>query len=132
MVDPSWILFADLDGTLLDEETCEPGPSLEALERCRSQGIPVVLCSSKTGAEIRRYHERHSTHPGSPFIAENGGGVFFPADRWDRPYLVKRADGTHDPEIPSQGGIRFMPGVGPFGFLESVDDLLMKIRDDFT
>jgi mannosyl-3-phosphoglycerate phosphatase len=281
MAHARWILFADLDGTLLDKETYEPGPSLEALGRCRREGIPVVFCSSKTGAEIRRYHDRYATHPGSPFIAENGGGVFFPADHWDRPaggqrwerfwrvrlggrhadvlrvladaaeeaglrvrtfsemtpeeierrsrlsleearlagrrefdepfwideprdaqrlaafraavekggmrltrggryfhihgdsdkgkavvyvrqrynealgevrtaavgdaandlpmllavdrpYLVKRADGTHDPDIPSQEGIRFMPGVGPLGFLDAVDDLLKQIRDDST
>lgn len=274
MADTSWILFADLDGTVLDKESYEPGPSLEALERCRQAGIPVVFCSSKTGAEIRRYHARYSAHSGAPFIAENGGGVFFPVDHWEQPpggerqhglwkvtlgarheevlrvlraaaesagvriqtfsgtrpeeiarrtrlsieeavlagrrdfdepfwiegnddagrlgafreaiekegmqwtrggrcfhvhgasdkgraaryvqeryeeavgkvrtaavgdaandlpmfravdraYLVKQTDGRHDPDIPGQGGIRFMPGIGPQGFLQAVDDLLM-------
>ena len=85
MHDRPWILFADLDGTLLDKETYEPGPSLEALGRCRDAGIQVIFSSSKTGAEIERYHARYASHAGAPFIAENGGGVFFPADRWDRP-----------------------------------------------
>ncbi len=80
-----WILFTDLDGTLLDRETYEPGPSLEALKGCREADIPVIFCSSKTGAEIRLYHERFASHPGVPFIAENGGGVFFPAGEWARP-----------------------------------------------
>ena len=85
MVDHRWILFTDLDGTLLDKETYEPGPSLGALGRCRDAGIHVIFSSSKTGAEIRLYHERYAFHPGSPFIAENGGGVFFPLDHWDKP-----------------------------------------------
>jgi mannosyl-3-phosphoglycerate phosphatase len=80
-----WILFTDLDGTLLDKETYEPGPSLEALGKCRDADLPVVFCSSKTGAEILLYHERYAPHPESPFISENGGGVFFPKNRWPRP-----------------------------------------------
>ena len=80
-----WILFADLDGTVLDTETYEPGPALEALEKCRKAGIPVIFSSSKTGAEIELYHQRYAPLPGSPFVAENGGGAFFPLDHWERP-----------------------------------------------
>ncbi len=276
-----WILFTDLDGTLLDKDTYEPGPSLEALKECREADIPVVFCSSKTGAEIRRYHERYAPDPGAPFIAENGGGVFFPADCWERPpggeredrfwkvalggrhadvlkaltaaaeisglrvrtftgatpkeiarrtllsleearlagqrdfdepfwiegrddpgrlavfreavakegmrltrggrclhvhgasdkgkavryvlqryeetagsvcaaavgdaandlpmlrvvdraYVVKRADDSHDPDIPTDGKIRFMPGIGPYGFLQAVHDLLAHRRHSPT
>ena len=281
MDDRRWILFTDLDGTLLDKETYEPGPSLRALRRCRDADLPVIFCSSKTAAEIRLYHERYASHPGSPFIAENGGGVFFPLDHWDKPpggerkerfwkvtlgacheevlrvlaeaagsagmivrtftgmtpeeisrrtrlsleearlagqrdfdepfwiegkedrealgvfekeieaggmrltrggrcfhvhgasdkgkaaqyvrqryeevvgeiraaavgdaandlpmfrvadraYLVKRDDHSHDPDIPREGKIRFMPGVGPFGFSQAVDDLLLYSRDGST
>ena len=281
MDDYRWILFTDLDGTLLDKETYEPGPSLGALSRCREADLPVIFCSSKTGAEIQLYHERYASHPGSPFIAENGGGVFFPMDHWskppggeqkkrfwkitlgarhedvlrllvkaagsvgmsvqnfsgmepeeisrrtrlpleearlaaqrdfdepfwidvnedreklaalgeaieeggmqltrggrcfhvhgasdkgraaryvrqryeevvgdvwaaavgdaandlamfrvvDRAYLVKRNDDGHDPDIPRDGNIRFMPGVGPFGFSQAVDDLLLYSREGST
>ncbi len=276
--DRRWILFADLDGTLLDRETYEPGPSLTALARCREADIPVVFSSSKTGEEIRFYHERYASHPGCPFIAENGGGVFFPMAHWDRPpgaerkepfwkvtlgarhvevlgvleraaekagvnirsfsgmapeeiarrtglsleearragqrdfdepfwieededremfaafreaveeggmqltrggrcfhvhgasdkgkaaryvreryeaavgdvraaavgdaandlamflavdraYLVRRGDESYDPDVPRRGNIRFVPGVGPFGFRQAVDDLLLHTRD---
>jgi mannosyl-3-phosphoglycerate phosphatase len=74
-----------LDGTVLDKETYEPGPSLEALRKCREAEIHVIFSSSKTRAEIERYHERHAPFPGSPFVAENGGGVFFPRDHWEVP-----------------------------------------------
>lgn len=281
MGDHRWILFTDLDGTLLDKETYEPGPSLGALGRCRDADLPVVFCSSKTGAEVRLYHERYASHPGSPFIAENGGGVFFPSEYWskppggeqkerfwkvtlgarheevlgvlveaaggvgmsirtfsgmppeeisrrtglsleearlagqrdfdepfwidgdedretlaalgeaieeggmrltrggrcfhvhgasdkgravqyvrqryeeaagevwaaavgdaandlpmfrvvDRAYLVKRDDNGHDPDIPRDGNIRFVSGVGPFGFSQAVDDLLLCCREGST
>lgn len=271
-----WVLFADLDGTVLDSETYEPGPSVEALAKCRNGGIPVIFSSSKTGAEIELYHTRYASRTGSPFIAENGGGVFLPVEHWDKPsggeqkgpfwkvplgvrheevlrvlkeastraglkistfsgmnpeeialrtglslqeatragqrdfdepfwvdegdsasldalrlaietqglrltrggrcfhvhgdsdkgravlyvrnqyeskvgrvctaavgdaandlpmfraadraYLVKRPDDTHDPEIPPETNIRFVPGVGPSGFLQAVDDLLEFAR----
>ncbi len=278
MVDHRWILFTDLDGTLLDKETYDPGPSLGALARCREADIPVIFSSSKTGAEMRLYHERYASHPAVPFIAENGGGVFLPLDHWeappggeregrfwkvtlgarhedvlrvlveaagnlglsvrpfsemtpeeisrrtrlpleearlagrrdfdepfwidgeghgdtlaaldkaieesgmrltrggrcfhvhgvsdkgraarylqeryeevagrvlsaavgdaandlpmfravDRAYLVKQVDESHDPDIPREENIRFMPGVGPFGFSQAVDDLLTDGRD---
>ncbi len=85
MTDHRWILFTDLDGTLLDKETYDPGPSLAALEKCREAGIPVIFSSSKTGAEMRRIHDRYASHPAVPFIAENGGGVFLPLDHWEGP-----------------------------------------------
>ena len=40
---PSFVLFTDLDGTLLDARTYDPGPSVHALDRCRRLGIPVVM-----------------------------------------------------------------------------------------
>ncbi len=80
-----WILFADLDGTVLDSETYEPGPSVEALAKCRDEGIPVIFSSSKTGSEIELYHTRYASRTGWPFIAENGGGVFLPVEDWERP-----------------------------------------------
>lgn len=85
-----WILFADLDGTFLDSETYEPGPSLKALAACGDEGIPVIFSSSKTGAEIEIYHRRYASRTGSPFIAENGGGVFLPADHWEKPPAGER------------------------------------------
>jgi mannosyl-3-phosphoglycerate phosphatase family protein len=49
---------------------------MPALKRVRREGIPLVLCSSKTRAEIERWRERLDNR--HPFISENGGGVFVP------------------------------------------------------
>jgi len=77
------ILFADMDGTILDKETYAPGPALAALRACRDAGVPVVLNSSKTRAEMEVYVKRFPILSGTPFIVENGGGIFFPYDRWN-------------------------------------------------
>lgn len=70
------IIFTDLDGTLLDEETYRWDEAEEALELCKQSGIPVVIVSSKTRAEI--IHITAEMGLDDPFISENGGGIFFP------------------------------------------------------
>jgi mannosyl-3-phosphoglycerate phosphatase len=89
-----WILFADMDGTILDKETYEPGPALEALERCLEAGMPVILNSSKTRGEMEFFYQRLPLVPGVPYIAENGGGVFLPEDHWHRPEGAEAVGGS--------------------------------------
>jgi len=72
---PFLLIFTDLDGTLLDRETYGWEGALPALEACRARGVPVVLVSSKTRAEIEEL--RDSMPLSAPFISENGGGIFF-------------------------------------------------------
>ncbi|MGW8320565.1 MAG: hypothetical protein ACWGSD_03325, partial [Thermodesulfobacteriota bacterium] len=50
----------------------------------------------------------------------------------ERAYLVKRDDDNHDTDIPRDGNIRFMPGIGPVGFSQAVDDLLFYSREGST
>lgn len=70
------IIFSDLDGTLLDSADYSFAGAKPALEMIRMREIPLVLCSSKTRAEIEEYRRRLNNE--HPFIAENGGGVFIP------------------------------------------------------
>lgn len=70
------VIFTDLDGTLLSYADYTFDEALPALEGIRARGIPLVLCSSKTGAEIQEYRKKlRNSHP---FISENGGGIFVP------------------------------------------------------
>jgi mannosyl-3-phosphoglycerate phosphatase len=46
------LVASDVDGCLLDEETYSPGAAAEALAALEASGIPLVLCSSKTRAEM--------------------------------------------------------------------------------
>ncbi|UCD72190.1 MAG: HAD-IIB family hydrolase [Syntrophobacterales bacterium] len=70
------IVFTDLDGTLLDPEMYSFSAAMPAIELIKKKGIPLVLCSSKTRAEIEYWRERLGNP--HPFISENGGGIFVP------------------------------------------------------
>ena len=70
------MIFTDLDGTLLDHETYDWTPAGPALAALAARAIPVVLCSSKTRAEMRVLAS--AMHLDAPLIVENGGGVWLP------------------------------------------------------
>ena len=70
------IVFTDLDGCLLEEQTYDHTPAIPALERLRHDGIPLVLCTSKTIAEVETLAARLD-HTG-PWIVENGGAIVLP------------------------------------------------------
>jgi len=67
-----------LDGTFLDAETYSYQESLPALREALRRDLAVVFCSSKTDAEIRQLLGELGLE--IPFIAENGGGIFFPGE----------------------------------------------------
>ena len=75
------VIFTDLDGTLIDHDTYDFKEAESALNQLRSRDIPVVICSSKTRAEIEVYRGRMSLD--SPFIVENGGAIFIPQRDFD-------------------------------------------------
>jgi mannosyl-3-phosphoglycerate phosphatase len=65
------LIFTDLDGTLLDS-SYSFNDALPALDLIRERAIPLIICSSKTRAEIEHYRKRLDNR--HPFISENGGG----------------------------------------------------------
>jgi len=73
---PNFIIFTDLDGTLLDHYYYSFDPAREALEKINQQGIPLIICTSKTRAEIEFWRKKLKNH--YPFISENGGAIFYP------------------------------------------------------
>lgn len=72
------LVFTDLDGTLLDHDTYDFSPALPALAALRAAQVPLILCSSKTFAEMKYWRETLDII--HPFIAENGGALFVPAN----------------------------------------------------
>lgn len=71
-----WIIFTDLDGTLLDHEDYGWHDARRALEFLSRNAIPVVFSTSKTYAEVLTLQrEMGLCHP---FIFENGCGVAIP------------------------------------------------------
>jgi mannosyl-3-phosphoglycerate phosphatase len=87
---PFFIIFTDLDGSLLDQKTYGWEEARPALDLCKRLDIPVILVSSKTKAEMDPLRQRLSL--AYPFISENGGGVFFPRDAFHEPPLGASPD----------------------------------------
>ena len=73
---PNYVIFSDLDGTLLDHNTYSFDAAKQALELIEHREIPLILCTSKTRGEIEYY--RGLLNNKHPFISENGGGIFIP------------------------------------------------------
>jgi len=68
------IVFTDLDGTLLHPKTYSFDAAMPALKLIKEKDIPLILCSSKTRAEIEVYRKKLDNQ--HPFVSENGGGIF--------------------------------------------------------
>ncbi|WP_347813664.1 HAD-IIB family hydrolase [Shimia aestuarii] len=69
-----FLVFSDLDGTLLDHETYSFDAARPALAALAEAGCGVVLASSKTGPEIARLRAAMGLADW-PAIVENGAGV---------------------------------------------------------
>lgn len=90
------VVFTDLDGTLLRHEDYAWAAARPALDALALRGVPLVLASSKTRAEVDAWRVRLDNH--DPFIVENGAALFVPegpiADRLERvPPAPTRAGG---------------------------------------
>lgn len=71
---PPLIVFTDLDGTLLDHHSYSYSAAMPAIRTLRDRGIPLVLASSKTAAEIAPLRAELGFSD-TPAIVENGAGV---------------------------------------------------------
>ena len=89
----TFVIYSDLDGCLLDRESYEVEAARPALEHLKRQGIPVVLCSSKTQAEIELHRELLGLT--DPFIVENGGAILIPEGYFPVPHAFFRPAGVY-------------------------------------
>ncbi|MCX6624671.1 MAG: HAD-IIB family hydrolase [Acidobacteria bacterium] len=71
-----YLIFTDLDGTLLDHHSYSWEAARPALDRLKSRRVPWVLVTSKTRAEVELW--RRVLGNKHPFIVENGGAAFLP------------------------------------------------------
>jgi mannosyl-3-phosphoglycerate phosphatase family protein len=70
------ILFSDIDGTLIDFADYSTRVAAPVVAQLAAQGIPLVLCSSKTAAEQLALRDELGIP--DPFIVENGSAIFVP------------------------------------------------------
>lgn len=73
-LDDPVLVFTDLDGTLLDSHSYDWQPAAGWLARLHDNKIPVILCSSKTAAEMVSIQKSLGLD-GLPLIAENGAVI---------------------------------------------------------
>jgi len=73
----NYIIFTDLDGTLLDHHTYQFSEALPALEFVKQNDIPLIFTSSKTKIEMQGYQELMQIED-FPFIVENGSAIYTP------------------------------------------------------
>lgn len=73
-----YLIFSDLDGTLLNHGDYSFTPASEALEFLKSKSIPLILATSKTFSEVIELQKELAIR--QPFIVENGAGIFIPSE----------------------------------------------------
>jgi len=87
------VVFADLDGALLnDEYSCES--ARQVVDKLRSLGVSVVFCSSKTLGEVEFF--RRELGVSDPFVVENGGAVFVPRGYFPFPFAGLKQTAKYD------------------------------------
>ena len=70
----TFVVVTDLDGTLLDHDSYRWDAARPALDALKARGIPLILSSSKTAAEIAPLR-RELGFEDCPAIVENGAGI---------------------------------------------------------
>ena len=74
MIDNSslWVI-SDVDGTLMDH-SYDLTPAKETIKFLQKLSIPVILCTSKTAAEVKVI--RKDLNLSDPYIVENGAAIY--------------------------------------------------------
>ena len=67
-----WVV-SDVDGTLMDH-SYDLTPAKETIKLLQELSIPVILCTSKTAAEVKVI--RKELNLTDPYIVENGGAIY--------------------------------------------------------
>ncbi|MDZ7288658.1 MAG: HAD-IIB family hydrolase [candidate division KSB1 bacterium] len=93
LTEPRWLFFTDLDGTLLDHDTYDFSPALPALTALRVARVPLILCSSKTHAEMKYWSGMLNID--YPFISENGGALSIPKGCFTKPFDFHEERNAH-------------------------------------
>lgn len=86
------IIFTDLDGTLLDKNYSFK-KAIPALKLLKKEKIPLIICTSKTRAEIEYYGNKLKNN--KPFISENGGAIFIPKSYFNFKFKYDKKDNKY-------------------------------------
>lgn len=112
-----WLIFTDMDGTLLDHFTYQFDPAVPTLNALQAANIPVIPITSKTQAEVSQI--RDDLNNQHPFIIENGAAIFIPVG-----YFTTQPEDTI-----TQGNFWVKSFVAP---REKWQSLIEKIRPKYA
>ena len=87
-----YIVFTDLDGTLLDSSYSFKA-ALPALKLIKKKKVPLIICTSKTRAEIEEYKRKLKNR--DPFISEDGGAIFIPKGYFNFTFPYDKKSGKY-------------------------------------
>ncbi len=119
-----YIVFTDLDGTLLDHETYSFAAALPAIEALQKHQIPIIPNTSKTAAEISVLQREIGLFDESVF--ENGGGMNVPKQAKLYSLLNKNASEFGAEDVGDSGYLL------SFGAERSqVIEIIQKIRQQY-
>lgn len=82
-MNPKVILFADLDGTLLDDKY-DHAKAQPIIKQLISLGVSIVVNSSKTKLEVELYRKKLGIK--DPYIIENGSAIIIPKSYFANDY----------------------------------------------
>jgi mannosyl-3-phosphoglycerate phosphatase len=87
----SYVVFTDLDGTLLDADDFNYGPAEPVIRRLREKDIPLIIVTSKTFAEVEALAGELQIE--GPIVVESGGAIALQsaAGQWEQIPLGMRA-----------------------------------------
>lgn len=94
-----YLIFTDLDGTLLNAETYDYQAALPVLAALFQRGIPVIPVTSKTRAEVEDL--RQSLGLRDPFVVENGSAIYFP--KTGLPFALPEGEDDGDYRVMALG-----------------------------
>jgi mannosyl-3-phosphoglycerate phosphatase len=83
------IIFADLDGTILDE-SYQLSEVEEIIQSLLSLNASIIFASSKTKNEVLFYRKKLKVK--DPFIVENGSAIFIPDNYFHADYTFSRLE----------------------------------------
>lgn len=87
------IIFTDIDGTAIDEKYSFKD-SKNIIKKMHALNVPIVLCSSKTKAEIEYYQETLGIN--DPFISENGAAIYIPKGYFNANFKATKQTKKYD------------------------------------
>jgi mannosyl-3-phosphoglycerate phosphatase family protein len=99
-----YLIFTDLDGTLLDHHTYSTKIAKKAWTLLNNRHIPIIFCSSKTVDEQLFLQKKLNIE--HPFIVENGSAIIIPNNYFGCPLENSiRLTDTHDMIVLAQKNI---------------------------